>query len=62
MKANRVATTARIRQDKWAHARDKPANEREAAPCRVESQVTTNWKRALAQLAVAYSGRIESHL
>jgi len=53
-------------EDKRARAREKergkPANERKAAPRLVEGQVTTNWKKALAQLALAYPDRIEPHL
>jgi putative transposase len=53
-------------EDKRAHDREKergkPANERKAAPRMVEGQVTTNWKKALAQLALAYPDRIEPHL
>ncbi len=53
-------------EDKRARAREKergkPANERKAAPRLVEGQVTTNWKKALAQLALVYPDRIEPHL
>ena len=53
-------------EDKRARDREKergkPANERKAAPRLVEGQVTTNWKKALAQLALAYPDRIEPHL
>src|SRR3954463_7667154 len=53
-------------EDKRARDREKergkPANERRAAPRLVEGQVTTNWKKALAQLALAYPDRIEPHL
>ncbi len=53
-------------EDKRAHDREKergkPANERKAAPRLVEGQITTNWKKALAQLALAYPDRIEPHL
>jgi len=53
-------------EDKRARAREKergkPANERKGAPRLVEGQVTTNWKKALAQLALAYPDRIEPHL
>ena len=53
-------------EDKRAREREKergkPANERKAAPRLVEGQVTTNWKKALAQLALAYPDRIEPHL
>ena len=53
-------------EDKRARDREKergkPANERKAASRLVEGQVTTNWKKALAQLALAYPDRIEPHL
>jgi len=53
-------------EDKRARDREKergkPANERKAAPRLVEGQVTTNWKKALAQLALAYPDRIAPHL
>jgi len=53
-------------EDKRAHdrakERGKPANQRKAAPRLVEGQVTTNWKKALAQLALVYPDRIEPHL
>jgi putative transposase len=53
-------------EDKRARDREKergkPSNERKAAPRLVEGQVTTNWKKALAQLALAYPDRIEPHL
>jgi putative transposase len=53
-------------EDKRARDREKergkPASERKAAPRLVEGQVTTNWKKALAQLALAYPDRIEPHL
>jgi putative transposase len=53
-------------EDKRARDREKergkPANERNAAPRLIEGQVTTNWKKALAQLALAYPDRIEPHL
>ena len=45
-----------------AAERDKPANKRKAAGRLVEGQVTTNWKQALQQLAVAYPERINPHL
>jgi putative transposase len=45
-----------------ARERGKPANERKAEPRLVEGQVTTNWKKALAQLALAYPDRIDPHL
>jgi transposase-like protein len=53
-------------EDKRARDREKergkPTNQRKAAPRLVEGQVTTNWKKALAQLALAYPDRIEPHL
>ena len=45
-----------------AKERGKPANDRRARPRLVEGQVTTNWKQALAQLALAYPDRIEPYL
>ena len=45
-----------------AKERGKPANERKASGRLVEGQVTTNWKQALAQLAVAYPERINPYL
>ena len=53
-------------EDKRARERDKqrgrPPNERSAASRLVEGQVTTNWKKALAQLAIAYPDRINPYL
>lgn len=53
-------------EDKRARDRRKerglPPNERRAAGRLVEGQVTTNWKQALAQLALAYPDRINPHL
>ena len=53
-------------EDKRAREREKergkPANERKAQPRLVEGQITTNWKKALAQLALAYPDRIEPYL
>jgi putative transposase len=53
-------------EDKRAREREKergkPANERKAPPRLVEGQITTNWKKALAQLALAYPDRIEPYL
>lgn len=45
-----------------AKDRGKPAGERKAQPRLVEGQVVTNWKQALAQLAIAYPDRINPHL
>jgi putative transposase len=42
--------------------RGKPSNERRAAGRLVEGQITTNWKQALAQLALAYPDRIQPYL
>ena len=42
--------------------RGKPADERKAPGRLVEGQVVTNWKQALAQLAIAYPDRINPHL
>ena len=53
-------------EDKRARAREKerrrPATERKAPGRLVEGQVVTNWKKALAQLAIAYPDRIDPHL
>ena len=53
-------------EDKRARDREKergnPRNERKASGRLVEGQVTTNWKKALAQLALAYPDRIEPYL
>ena len=53
-------------EDKRARAREKergrPATERKAPGRLVEGQIVTNWKRALAQLAIAYPDRINPHL
>ncbi|WP_068120234.1 IS256 family transposase [Nocardioides massiliensis] len=53
-------------EDKRARQRDKdrgkPAGERKAAGRLVEGQVVTNWKQALAQLAIAYPDRINPYL
>ena len=45
-----------------AKEKGKPAAERKAAPRLVEGLVVTNWKQALAQLAIAYPDRINPHL
>jgi putative transposase len=42
--------------------RGKPSNKRKADGRLVEGQITTNWKQALAQLALAYPDRIEPYL
>jgi putative transposase len=53
-------------EDKRARAREKergrPAAERKAPGRLVEGQIVTNWKKALAQLAIAYPDRINPHL
>ena len=53
-------------EDKRAREREKqrglPPNKRTAASRLVEGQVTTNWKQALAQLAIAYPDRINPYL
>ena len=53
-------------EDKRARERDKerglPAERRKAAGRLVEGQVVTNWKQALAQLALIYPERINQHL
>ncbi|MHA0284883.1 IS256 family transposase [Mycobacterium sp. C3-094] len=53
-------------EDKRAREREKqrgkPANERTAPSRLIEGQVTTNWKQALGQLAIAYPDRINPHL
>jgi len=45
-----------------ARDRGKPSSERKAQGRLVEGQVVTNWKQALAQLAIAYPDRINPHL
>jgi putative transposase len=53
-------------EDKRARQRAKergiPADQRKAPGRLVEGQVVTNWKQALAQLAIAYPDRINPHL
>ena len=53
-------------EDKRAREREKergkPASERKAPPRLVEGQIVTNWKQALAQLAIAYPDRINPYL
>jgi transposase-like protein len=53
-------------EDKRARERGKergrPANKRTAPGRLVEGQVTTNWKQALEQLAIAYPDRINPHI
>jgi transposase-like protein len=45
-----------------AKERGRPAKERRAAGRLVEGQITTNWKQALEQLALAYPDRINPHI
>ncbi|PXA76858.1 IS256 family transposase [Auritidibacter ignavus] len=45
-----------------AKERGKPAHQRKAAGRLIEGQQTTNWKQALAQLAVAFPDRMEPYL
>ena len=45
-----------------AKERGKPASERKAPGKLVEGQIVTNWKQALAQLAITYPDRINPHL
>ena len=45
-----------------AKERGRPANQRRAPGRLVEGQVTTNWKQALEQLALAYPDRINPHI
>lgn len=45
-----------------AKDRGKKGKERKGAGRLIQGQVTTNWKQALAQLAVAYPDRINPHL
>jgi transposase-like protein len=53
-------------EDKRARERTKerglPANQRKAPGRLVEGQVTTNWKQALEQLAIAYPDRITNNI
>jgi putative transposase len=53
-------------EDKRARDREKErgtaASKRKAEPRLVEGQIITNWKKALAQLALAYPDRIEPYL
>lgn len=53
-------------EDKRARQRAKekgrPAAERKAPGRLVEGQIVTNWKQALAQLAIVYPDRINPHL
>ena len=52
--------------DKRARERDKekglPASKRRAKGKLVEGQITTDWNKALAQLATAYPDRINPYL
>ena len=53
-------------EDKRAREREKergkPPTTRKAAGRLVEGQITTNWKQALAQLAITYPDRIQPYL
>ena len=53
-------------EDKRAREREKqrgrPPNQRTAPSRLIEGQVTTNWKQALGQLAIAYPDRINPYL
>ena len=53
-------------EDKRAREREKergrPSIQRTAPSRLIEGQVTTNWKQALGQLAIAYPDRINPHL
>lgn len=53
-------------EDKRARERENergmPADKRRAPGRLVEGAVTTNWKRALEQLSLAYPERINHHL
>jgi len=53
-------------EDKRAREREKergkPSEERKASGRLVEGQITTNWKQALSQLAIAYPERINPYL
>ena len=53
-------------EDKRARQRAKekgrPSSERKAPGRLVEGQIVTNWKQALAQLAIVYPDRINPHL
>ena len=42
--------------------RGKPSEQRRAEPRLIEGAVTTNWKKALEQLAIAFPDRIEHYL
>jgi hypothetical protein len=45
-----------------ARERGMPANKRKAPGRLVEGQLVTNWKQALAQLALAYPERVNPYL
>ena len=45
-----------------AKERGRPSSDRKASGRLVEGQITTNWKQALAQLALAYPDRIQPYL
>ena len=53
-------------EDKRAAERErdkgKKGKERKAQGRLIQGQITTNWKKALAQLAVAYPDRVNPHI
>ena len=49
-------------RDRAKETRPAAATKRKAEGRLVEGQITTNWKQALAQLALAYPDRINPHL
>ena len=57
-----ICTIEDKRARQRAKERGRPATERKAPGRLVEGQVVTNWKKALAQLAMAYPDRINPHL
>ncbi len=57
-----ICTIEDKRARERAKDRGKPANDRKAPGRLVEGQVVTNWKAALAQLAITYPDRINPHL
>ena len=57
-----ICTIEDKRARQRAKERGRPATERKAPGRLVEGQIVTNWKKALAQLAIAYPDRIDPHL
>jgi transposase-like protein len=57
-----ICTIEDKRARQRAKERGRPATERKAPGRLVEGQVVTNWKKALAQLTMAYPDRINPHL